>query len=173
MSNFGLKSHGHRQSVCRSSCVCVNCPSPWVPPGSGQGPVYPCGCGHHWTSCFSSPLPRSLATNHSLLGFCFFGFDGLRFDRSSSHRFGGHGGDRGWLFFSFFLTDAGSVGQRVWRLAGVTVCFLGLASSYLFALLLLREEPLRGLKNLCSLLGLHVLFSLQRSLGLITSDSRQ
>lgn len=100
-----------------------------------------------------SPLPQSPAINHSRLRFCFFGFDGLRFDRSSSNRFGGYGGYRRWLFFYFFLTDTGSVGQCVRRFAWITVHFLGFAS-YLFALLLFREEPLRGLKNLCSLLCL-------------------
>lgn len=100
-----------------------------------------------------SPLPQPPAINHNRLRFCFFGFDGLRFDRSSSDRFGGYGGYRGWLFFYFFLTDTGSVGQCVRRFAWITVHFLGFAS-YLFALLLFREEPLRGLKNLCSLLCL-------------------
>lgn len=87
------------------------------------------------------------------LRFCFFGFDRLRFDWSSSNRFGGYGGCRGRLFFYFFLTGTGRVSQCFWRFTWITVHFLGFAS-YLFALLLFREEPLRGLKNLCSLLCL-------------------
>lgn len=89
------------------------------------------------------------------LRFCFFGFDRLRFDWSSSNRFGGYGGCRGRLFFYFFLTGTGRVSQCFWRFTWITVHFLGFAS-YLFALLLFREEPLRGLKNLCSLLCQHL-----------------
>lgn len=136
-----------------SSCVSVNRPGPWVAPGRGR--FTPWAAGIIWLhfSSLPPPLLHPPAINHSLLRFCFFSFDGLRFDRSSSNRFGGYGGDRGWLFFYFVLTDTGSVGQCVRRFAGITVHFLGFAS-YLFALLLFREEPLRGLKNLCSLLCL-------------------
>lgn len=88
------------------------------------------------------------------LWFCFFRFDSLKFDWSSSNRFGGYGGCRGWLFFYFFLTGTRRVTQCL-RFTCITVHFLGFAS-YLFALLLLREEPLRGLKNLCSLLCQHL-----------------
>ena len=99
-----------------------------------------------------SPLPSpSPCNNPQPLRFCFFDFDRPRFDWSSSNRFGGYGGCRGWLFFYFFLTDTRRVGQGFRRFTWVTVHFLGFAF-YLFVLLLFREEPLRGLKNLCSLL---------------------
>ena len=116
---------------------------------------YPSGCWHCPTAPFLLPLapPPVPAINHSLLRFCFFGFDGLRFDGSSSNRFGGHGGCRGGLFFYFLLTDTRSIGQRFRGFACIAVHLRGLAA-YLFALLLFREEALRGLKNLCSLLCL-------------------
>lgn len=147
---------------CELTAAVCQCEQPLCPLGTSklwkgecQRPPGPSGCWHHLTSFFLLPLsqPQAPGINHSLLRFCFFGFDRLRFDWSSSNRFGGYGGRRGWLFFYFFRTDARSVGQRFGRFARITVHFLGFAS-YLFALLLLREEPLRGLKHLCSLLCL-------------------
>lgn len=136
-------------------CVSVNCSYvPCASPRSGQdvtGHLTPLAAGIIWLHS-PSCLPPSPCNNPQTLRFCFFGFDGLRFDWSSSNRFGGYGGSRGWLFFYFFLTDTRRVGQ-CFRFTWITVHFLGFAS-YLFALLLFREEPLRGLKNLCSLLCL-------------------
>lgn len=101
-----------------------------------------------------SPPPSPTPCNKPQpLWFCFFRFDGLRFDWSSSNRFGGYGRCRRWLFFYFFLTDTRRVSQCFRRFTWITVHFWSFAS-YLFALLLFREEPLRGLKNLCSLLCL-------------------
>ena len=147
-------------------CVSVNCSCvPCVPPSSGQDNVTdhftPLAAGIIRLSSpsFPAPLPWPLApgprpgNKPQPLRFCFFCFDRLRLDWSSSNRFGGYGGCRGWLFFYFFLTDTRWVGQCFRRFTGITVHFLGFAS-YLFALLLFREEPLRGLKNLCSLLCL-------------------
>lgn len=123
--------------------------------GECHGPFYPFGCWHELSASFLLPLspPQAPAINHSLLRFCFFGFDGLRFDGSSPNRLGGHGGCGRRLFFCFFLAGAGRVSQGFGRFARVAVRLRGLAT-YLFALLLFREEALRGLKNLCSLLCL-------------------
>lgn len=150
-----------RHGRCKLTAAVRQWEQPLGPPGTSelwkgerQRPPAPLALA---SSPSTLPLPLSPpqppGINHSLLRFCFFGFDRLRFDWSSSNRFGGYGGRGGWLFFCFFLTDTGSVGQRLGRFAGITVHFLGFAS-YLFALLLFREEPLRGLKHLCSLLCL-------------------
>lgn len=101
------------------------------------------------------PPPPTPCNKPQPLWFCFFRFDGLRFDWSSSNRFGGYGRCRRWLFFYFFLTDTRRVSQCFRRFTWITVHFWSFAS-YLFALLLFREEPLRGLKNLCSLLCQHL-----------------
>lgn len=136
--------HGSYVPPCASELWTGPCHRPFTPLAAGTADC-----------TLPPPLapPPGPAINHSLLRFCFFGFDGLRFDGSSSNRFGGHGGRRGWLFFYFLLTDTRSVGQCFGRFACIAVHLRGLAA-YLFALLLFREEALRGLKNLCSLLCL-------------------
>lgn len=125
--------------------------------GECLGPFYPFGCWHELSASFLLPLspPPGPAINHSLLRFCFFGFDGLRFDGSSPNRLGGHRGCGRRLLFSLFLAGTGGVSQRFGGFARVAVHLGGLAT-YLFALLLFGEEALRGLKNLCSLLCQHL-----------------
>lgn len=133
-----------------SSSISVKRSMPLVHLQTHHRPFYCRGCWHCLTS-FSLPTPPTIPHNKpKLLRFCFFGFDRLRFDWSSSDRLGGYGRCRGWFFFCFFLTGTRWVSQCFRRFTWITVHFLGFAS-YLFVLLLFREEPLRGLKNLCSL----------------------
>lgn len=90
------------------------------------------------------------------LRFCFFSFDCLRFDWSSSNRFCCCSRRRGGLFLGFVLADSWRVSNCLGGFAPILVHFLRFAS-YGFALLLLlllRKESLGGLKYLCSLLCL-------------------
>lgn len=152
-----------RCAAIKSACRIQQVRQPWVSVsgscicGMRSEAIWPWAAG---TSCLvlppSPPLPKSLPCSKAQpLGLCFFRLDGLRFDWSSSDRFGGHAWCRGWLLFSLLLTDTWGVSQGFCRFTGITVHLLGFAS-YLFALLLFREEPLRGLKNLCSLFCQHL-----------------
>lgn len=100
----------------------------------------------------SSPLPPT-SKKQQPLRFCFFGFDCLRFDRSSSNRLCCCRRCGGRLLLCFVLADSWRVSNRLGGFAPVLIHFLRFAS-YRFALLLLRKESLGGLKYLCSLLCL-------------------
>lgn len=105
----------------------------------------------------SPALPSSpTSTETRPLRFCFFSFDCLRFDWSSSNGFWCRSRRRGRFFLGFVLADPRGVGNRLGGFAPVLLHFLRFAS-YGFALLLLlllRKESLGGLKYLCSLLCL-------------------
>lgn len=113
--------------------------------------------GYKFMLLSSPPPPSPPSTGTQPLRFCFFGFDCLRFDWSSPDRFRGRSRRGGGLLLGFVLAGSRGVSNGLGGLAPVLVHFLRFASygfALLLLLLLLRKEPLGGLKYLCSLLCL-------------------
>lgn len=103
----------------------------------------------------SPALPSSpTSTETRPLRFCFFSFDCLRFDWSSSDRFRCRSRRRGRFLLRFVLADSWRVRNCLGGFAPVLFHFLRFASHGFALLLLLRKESLGGLQHLCPLLCL-------------------
>lgn len=132
MSLYAVKSPAGREDCClilgaTNSCCCRHLPHPSLSP----------------------PTSKEIQP----LRFCFFSFDCLRFDWSSSNRLCCCRRCGGRLLLCFVLADSWRVSNCLGGFAPILIHFLRFAS-YWFALLLLRKESLGGLKYLCSLLCL-------------------
>lgn len=112
--------------------------------------------GYKFMLLSSHPPSPSSHTSMEIqpLRFCFFGFDCLRFDWSSSNRFCCCSRCRGRLFLRFVLADSWRVSNCLGGFVPVLIHFLCFASYGFALLLLLRKESLGRLKYLCSLLCL-------------------
>lgn len=84
----------------------------YMPLGTAQCPAQRAGCSSSFglptDAADTSPILPSPPSpwEHSLLRFCFLGFDCLRFDWSSSNRFRCGSRRRGGLFLGFVLADS-------------------------------------------------------------------